>query len=327
MTTPYQKFRPEEPGFLLLDANERLGLLDKSQCATYPNAAKLEAIIADNFAITPDRVLVTAGADEAIDRFCRTMLSCGKNIVIPQPTFEMLPRYARLANAEVKEVSWLTPEFPFEEFCAAVDENTRAVALITPNNPTGLVIPQSMIVEIATRYPRIPILLDLAYVEFARLDPTAIALTLPNIVVTRTFSKAYGLAGLRVGYALGSPELIARMRATGSPYPVSATSLDIAQTAFVDANAEMSRYIKRVAEERTALTRILTDNGALCLPSETNFVFAIFSNAAGVAAHLRREKILVREFSDERIANALRITCPGDETLFDRLCKSLRGAK
>ncbi|MDL1905301.1 histidinol-phosphate aminotransferase family protein [Synechococcales cyanobacterium CNB] len=211
---------------------DRLRALDAETLRRYAKPTALEAILAAHFGVEPERVVVTAGADDALERLCRAMLEPGRTAVLTDPTFEMLPRYVRLAGGLPVEVPWLDRAFPAEEFERAIDARTRAAFIVSPNNPTGAAVSPADMLGIAGRNPSCLVVADLAYVEFADEDPTAELLRLPNAVVTRTFSKAWGLAGLRVGYAIGPAEAIGWLRTVGHPFPTSGVSLALAAAAL-----------------------------------------------------------------------------------------------
>ena len=287
----------------------------------YPDATALEAALAQRCGVDPARVLVTAGADEAIDRCCRAFLAAGRTMLVPDPSFEMLDRYAALAGGELVPVPWTPGPFPSAAMLDRVDERTAIIAIVSPNNPTGEVATLDDVRRLARAAPDALVLLDHAYVEYADEDLTASALALPNVAVTRTFSKARGLAGCRVGFVLGSAEAIATLRAAGGPYPVAAPSLAFAALQLERGEAAMAAHVAQVRLERAALSALLAARGAAPRPSQANFVYVdIGPRAAFVHAALAAQGILVRAFSDRpAVATGLRITLPGDATAFERL--------
>ncbi|MBS0191798.1 MAG: TIGR01548 family HAD-type hydrolase [Phycisphaerales bacterium] len=319
---------------LWLDANEgRRPDIEALVCATglagaasqYPSAAPLEQAIAAMLGVDHERVLVTAGADEAIDRVCRTFLGPGREIVVPAPTFEMIGKYARMTGATVREVAWSEDRFPLAELQGVLSDKTSVVAVVSPNNPTGAVVTEQELKELSESAPDAILLVDLAYAEFAECDLTAAALTLPNAVLVRTFSKAHGLAGLRVGYAAGSRQLIEALRGAGSPYPVSALSLAVAQQAIASASAHLPPVVSRCRKERDVLLRVLSESGVRVRPSQGNFVLARATRAEWLWEALASLGIAVRRFPPGgTLDGAIRITCPCDEAGFDRLVYALR---
>ncbi len=300
-----------------------LGRLDVSVWSRYPDPAPLEAAIAARHEVDPARVVVTAGADEALDRACRALLAPGKRLVLPVPTFEMIPRYARLAGAEIVEIPWRGAAWPFDLVLDRAREGADAVAVVSPNNPTGSVAARDDLRRLAAALPGTPLLLDLAYVEFADDDPTAEALEIPQAIVFRTFSKARGLPGLRVGYAIADSRVAGWMRAAGGPYPVSSIALALASAWLERGEEAMRAFVTRVRKERSDLERLLAERGAVVQPSQANFVFARFRDVGRVRAELARRGIAVRVFPGlPGLEDALRLTLPGDAAPFERVVQA-----
>lgn len=325
---------------LLLDANEGaaaggdvravLANVDLERVRRYPEAGTLEALLAERIGVEPERVVVTGGGDDAIHRVCAMTLDAGRTLVTHTPVFEMIPRYARLAGAEVEQVEWLRCAFPLERLAGAIDARTGLVAVVSPNNPTGAVAPVRDLVEVsrAALRRRVVALIDLAYVEFAQVDPTPALLEMPNVVMVRTLSKAFGLAGLRVGYAVCPRALAPMVRAAGGPYPVSGPSLAVGE-ALVAKWERAEAWMAQVRAEREELSAVLCELGADPLATQANFVTAEFADAAGVHAGLLARGISVRAFGGA-MERFLRFTLPGEKGTFEELVTGLRsvcGAK
>ncbi len=307
------------------DLLRHLAEIDGERIRRYPKPAEFEALIGTRFGVTADRVIATPGADEAIDRVCRTMLSPDREIVVPTPTFEMVPRYAALAGGHLVAVPWTRGPFPTGAVIAAMTSRTSVVAIVSPNNPSGAVASRNDIEAVAEAAPHAVVLLDLAYVEFADEDPTEFALSLPNVVVTRTLSKAWGLAGLRTGFALGPANIITWMRAAGGPYGVSQLSMWAAAAVLERRQHAMDAFVERVRRERAALELLLRDLGLDALPSQANFVTAVTEHSAAIGDALAHHRIRVRVWlGDPERELLVRITCPGDDADFQRLCGALR---
>ena len=286
----------------------------------YPSPGELEAILASNFNRAPEEVIVTAGADEALDRACRALLNDQSQVIITNPSFEMLRHYALLARATVEEVEWLDAQFPFEEICARVTPETRMIALISPNNPTGRAIPVKEIERLASLYPRIVILLDLAYVEFAKHDPTRQLLEFENILIVRTFSKAWGLPGLRLGYAIGQSQLIGWLRTAGGPYSVARASIEMIANNIEEWRPSMNEYVKRIQWERQRLSAILDERNIRFIPSESNFILLFPEDPLLFDRTLQTFGIRTRSFENNPlISSARRMTLPGDPKVFEQL--------
>ena len=335
--------RPYSPGRLpfdpdlLLDANESPtpapGLADwvaaqpGAALNRYPAAAELEVELATRLGVDSAAVLVTAGADDALERALRVVCAPGRTAVLTHPSFEMLDRYARLAGAAVAELEWWSGEWPVNRALdIAAHADVAAVAIVSPNNPTGAVISRGALERLAAGLPESLILLDHAYAEFADDDLTGVALLHPNVVVFRTFSKAWGAAGLRVGYAAGDPRAIAWMRSVGQPYSVSAPSLAAITHLLAGTDGPPHERVTAVARQRTELVRVLGGLGVEVLPSQGNFLLARPPEAGRLHAALASLGISVRAFSDPRHAAWLRITVPGEDAAFARLVAALRTA-
>jgi len=321
-----------------LDANEggRLADVDSRSFGSgetlrrYPDARPLEAEIARQFGLDPACVLVTAGADDGLLRACTAWLGPGRDAVMPTPTFEMLTRYVAVAGGDLRAVPELEGRLPCDELLAAIaasGERLGLVAVVTPNNPTGSVASLEDLTRLAAAAPRTTLLIDLAYAEYADEDPTRALLELDNVVVLRTFSKAWGLAGARVGFALGRPERIRALRAAGNPYPVSSASLAFAAERLGRDRAEVEAHVERVRGERERLTATLATLGARPLPSQANFVFARVPDPDWLCRVALDRGIALRRFPDRPgLERAVRIGCPDDPECLALLFEALESA-
>lgn len=312
---------PQAPQALLAD----LAALDPELLRRYPDANEVEQALAARVGVSPDRVVVTAGADEALDRIYRSYAGPDRPVLLPEPTFDMLERFAVLGGAPLVRVPWLTDAFPLEAILAALDNRIAIVVIVSPNNPTGGVASLDALRLIAAAAPRSLLLIDQAYIEYADDDIAPAMLDLPNVVVVRTLSKAWGLAGCRVGYAVGSPEVIATLRAAGAPYPVAGPSLALALSQLRRGDATIRAHVTQVRAERAALRQRLCVRGVAAFGSQANFVFADFGRRAEfVRDALRARGILVRDFPGRALLeSSLRITLPGNPFDFERLARAL----
>ena len=172
------------------------------------------------------QVVVTAGADDAIERICRAWLCPGRTAAVTAPGFVVTELRARMTGADVVRLPWPGGDFPVD---AAIEAAPDLLVVTSPNNPTGAVVTAEQLRTLSAALPSTLLLVDLAYTEYADADLTPAALTLPNVVVTRTLSKAWGLAALRVGYAAGPVAVIDALRTAGLPYAVSGLSVAMAR--------------------------------------------------------------------------------------------------
>jgi histidinol-phosphate aminotransferase len=271
---------PRAPETLLAE----LAALDPEVLRRYPDATAVETALAARLGVRPERVVVTAGADEALDRICRVYAGPDRPVVLPEPTFDMLERFAALAGAPLVRVPWFTDAFPVEEILARLDNRTAIVVIVSPNNPTGAVASQHDVQRIAAAAPQSLVLIDQAYVEYADEDIGPAVLDLPNVIVVRTMSKAWGLAGCRVGYAVGSSDVIAVLRSAGGPYPVAGPSLALALAQLRCGDRALRAHVTQVRAERATLRELLCASGVDARASQANFVLARLRPAEGVRA-------------------------------------------
>ena len=333
--------RPE-PGVLKLDGNEGnppprklledLAVADLSRLRDYPDARPLESEIAERLGVDPARVIVTAGADDALDRVFRAYLRPGRRLILPVPAFEMMYRFAAVVGGEILPVPW-TDAFPTDEVITALDESVSLVAMISPNNPTGRTATASDLERVAEAASKVDsgaafgamVLLDHAYVEYSEQDLTAVAERLDNVVTVRTFSKAWGLAGCRVGYAVASPEVATVLRNVGNPFPVAGLSLAAVRAQTTTGEAALTEHVERIREGRAQLTERLAQLGIEACPSQGNFVLADFGARSDfVFRGLAALGVRVRRFPHRpEIAEALRITVPDEADDLNKLLEAL----
>lgn len=334
----YRAERSLIPTFIRLDGNEgRLpppSILEAVTAAgpellrRYPSKASLESKLAARFEIAPEQLIVTNGADDALDRIARAFAGTGRSLVAPGPTFEMIERFVRIAGGDFIEVPWWEEPLPVAAIEAAVRDDTAVIAVVTPNNPTGLSARGDAIQGLAARFPDRLIVVDLAYAEFADEDLTEALLRVDNVVMTRTLSKAWSLAGARVGYAFaGNRSIIDHLRNAGGPYPVGGPSLAIAE-AWLDAGLDHVEESRRVVlAERERLSTLLSDLWADPFPSQANYVCARFRDVQWVHDVVASVGIAIRAFTDKpKLSDCARITCPQDDEIMNRLENGLRAA-
>ena len=297
----------------------------------YPDHVPLQESIGTGIGVENERIVVTAGGDDAIDRVMRHSLrGSRKKIVCHVPSFEMISIYASMYGGQISSSEWLGGEFPINEFLSRIDSETAIVVIVTPNNPTGGSISVEHVVRIAeeAKAVGVDLLVDNAYVEFADTDPTETISKLDNVLIVRTFSKAIGLAGLRVGYLIApNARHAAAIRDSSGPYPVSSISLEMARVAVESYAGEMQSLVNSVKQSRTLLSRIVASCGGSSIDSQGNFILAAFDNAEHVWQQLAQDGIGVRIFpNNDLLAGHLRITCPTNRGDLIRLGKSIARA-
>ncbi len=277
--------------------------------ATYPEYGRARQKIGDFFGLKPNEVLFSDGTDEGIHVLVQTYVEPGEEVVMPWPTFPMYRFYAEVAGATPVRVDLREPDlsFPTEQLLAAIGPKTRAVLIANPNNPTGGAIGLDTIETVLQRAAGAAVLIDEAYFEFYGVTALDLLPQYPNLFVSRTFSKTYGLAGLRMGCVLSQAENIAAMRKGQSPYSVNALAVACAMAAIEDGDYVES-YVAEVLEARKRLLAALDRLGVRYYPTEANFVLTqMGARAAEIIAKLRARDILVRDRSKEQ-PGAVRLT-------------------
>jgi histidinol-phosphate aminotransferase len=283
--------------------------LDRTALATYPEYGATTRRLAAFLDVPPERLLLTNGTDEAIHVLLSTYVSEGDEVVVLQPSYAMYRVYAQAAGAAVRAIPYRGPnlEFPLEELLHGVTRATRAVLLANPGNPTGTAADLPALERIARKASNAAVLIDEAYFEFYGITALGLIERLPNLFVSRTFSKAFGLAALRLGCLVTQAANIACLRKAQSPYSVNALALLAARAALADA-AYVRRYVTEVRRARTLLTEGLERLGVPYVPSQANFVLLRAGRRApAIRDRLRARGVLVRDRSSE-LDGCIRVT-------------------
>jgi histidinol-phosphate aminotransferase len=290
---------------------------------SYPDddCSQLRHKLAAHHGLPPEQVLVTAGSTAMLSLLCQTLLAPGLNAVTSERSFIVYSLAVQAAGARLVEAPMRSGEdnFDLEAILAAIDSNTRIVFLANPNNPTGTMLEAAVVERFLARLSsHVVVVLDEAYYEFALHFAALRKIKYSNsldyvrqgasVVVLRTFSKAHGLAGLRVGYGLGPAELLgycARMRNT---FSVSSVAQAAALAALDD-----HHHIQRVVENNQMQSRLLTQGlsaiGYRVVPTSANFVFCdLAEDAAAFANRLQNEGVAVRPLGPWGAPNCIRVT-------------------
>jgi len=294
---------------------------DPSVLRRYPEmtSKSLREVLAEFFGVRPGQVFCGNGSDEVLafsfQAFFETTEEA-KPLLFPDITYSFYPVYANLYSIPVKKVP-LNDDFtvPVEAFC----EPSGGVAVSNPNAPTTLALPVSDIKRIVESQPDRLVLIDEAYAAFGAQSCISLLPDHPNLLVIGTLSKSHSLAGLRVGYAIASEEIIEglqRVRDSFNSYPVDTLALELATLAVRD-KAWFEENTQKIIRTRETVTQRLTDLGFTVLDSKANFLFAKPEGieAAELYKKLRAEGILVRYFDKPRICDYLRITIGTDEEM------------
>jgi len=284
-----------------------------------PQPARLKATMAALYGVSPDNLVITRGADDAIDilvrAFCRPQIDA---VSICQPTFSAYAHFAHLQGARLIEAS-LDANFDFngDGFVAAVkDEQSLKLAFIcSPNNPTGNPVDPAEILRVADALPETIIVLDEAYIEFSELESLASEATRrDNLVVLRTLSKAYGLAGARIGCAIGNAALIELAARALPPYPLPTVSIQAALTTLSPSRrAVHTQRIEKIKQDRERLAGLLAGSPIVkgIRSGGGNFLFLEVEDAEGLAKKLHALGIRIR-FRPNAAPGGLRLTIGTD---------------
>lgn len=292
---------------------ERLRQLQPEDLAKYPEREPLESLVADFLKVNRGEVLLTNGVDEAIHLLCQAYLDAGDEAIVVAPSYSMYSIYIKATGAEVIPVrAEANFSFPAEAILKAITSRTRFIAVASPNNPTGQVASTDDLLRIAQSAPHSALLVDEAYFEFYGKSVLGRRHSTGNLFVARTFSKAYGLAGLRLGVLVGSEDQMRTLRRLSSPYNVNAVALACLPEALAD-QPYIQSYVDEVLEGRARLEDMLRVSGIQFWPSQANFVLMRVSDSSKGAAlfveHMRQRGILVRDRSaDEGCEGCVRIT-------------------
>jgi histidinol-phosphate aminotransferase len=287
-----------------------------------PWAAELREKIANYAGVEGENVILGNGSDELLDLACRLFLDPGDRVLVPVPTFSLYEIAARLAGAHLQ--FWPLPEFRWrgDELIRAAGK-AKMVFVCRPNNPTGNSAEEETVLELL-REGKI-VVVDEAYHEFARYSLVRHLGTHENLVILRTFSKAFGLAGLRIGYALAAPKVVEAMRRVKQPFSVNSLAL-VAASAALDDLSYMNRVVEEVRRERERVRVELLSMGLTVLESDANFLMVGgFTDADQLCRELEKEGILIRSLSGVRGAGGgwVRITV-GTRSQNQRLLSALR---
>lgn len=261
---------------------------------------RLPRLIAEHVGVDPDQVVVGAGATGVAFQIMQTLAERGDAMVCATPTFDGYPIMANMAGLETVGVPLdSSGRQDLWAMARAIGERTSLVTVCRPHNPTGTVVAASELKAFLFGVPRhIPVILDEAYAEFLgaadALDPLELIARYPNLLVLRTFSKAYGLAGLRIGYAFGDPQLVRRVRRLQLPFGTPETALTAVAASYA-AGSELRDRVLRITTQRELLRATLRRNGLRVPRSHGNFLYLPGPDVAG---RLVRAGIAAKEYPD-----------------------------
>lgn len=306
---------------LLLDFNERtlpaaqaiqqalIDYIQSGRLQMYPAYGDVTALLGQYCGVPAEQVMITNGSDQGIDLIIRAAAREGDEAIIAQPGFPMYTQCAKIENLKVVAPAYtLKGGFPMLEVLAAITPATKVICIANPNNPSGTLVTREQIIEIAQRAPHAAILVDECYFEYAEVTVCDLVCELPNLVVTRTFSKTWGIPSLRFGYIIAAPDNIRALVNVRGPYDINQLAV-VAVRAALAHPEETQAYVREVmGEAKPALEQFLLSKGVPFWPSGGNFLWTFPPEPLALSERLAAENILVRPKANLDGTMGLRIT-------------------
>lgn len=292
----------------------------------YPSlyASELKSALAKYAGVSPDMIVTGCGSDDVLDSAMRAFASPGERVVSSLPSFAMVPIFARMNDLAWTGVTETADHALDVE--AMLAEPSKVLYVCTPNNPTGTVTPLRTLRDLASRCAGV-LIIDEAYIEFGGERATELVHEFDRVLLVRTMSKAFGLAGLRVGYAIGQPSLVLDVEKSRGPYKVNALAEQVATAAITHDMGWVQEHVALAVELRERLRAELSARGLHPLPSGANFVCAAVPNCVAVGQAMRARGVAVRPFPDlPHIGDALRFSV-GPWTLLERCLSAFDAAR
>jgi histidinol-phosphate aminotransferase len=300
--------------------------LDPEMMTRYPEYDEGRHTLASYFRVKPEEMLLANGTDDALKMVCDTFVDPDDTLLVPAPTFPVYEFFHSVAGGRTLRVRYDEHfRFPIDEFVSTLKkQKVRWVALANPNNPTGTQIAKSALKAILLAAPETVVLVDEAYQDFSGHTVLPWIRKYPNLIVTRTFSKAFGLAALRMGCLFANPQLIDPLQRGQNPFAVNSLALMCACIA-IRFGAQVRKYAETIRANRAGFCRWLEAHRIPYVPSSANFVLTrVGEQAPEIARKLRDKQILVRDWSyDPHLKGYLRFTI-GSRAQTRRLMAELR---
>lgn len=276
----------------------------------YPDYGGLLEALSVHFQLSREHILLTAGANEALRCCLATFLEMGEEAILPVPTYSVIPLLVEQQGGTPVPVPFCDDlSLPLKNILGAVQEHTGAIILVHPGSPTGGLIEEEEVRSILEANPHIPVLLDETYYHYAGFSHYKLIQEYPQLLIVHTFSKAHGLAGLRVGYILSQPQNIKEIHKMNTTYPINIQGVEGAIAALHD-EEHLEKVVEETAREKQFLKEELEKRGGEVLPTHTNFFLASLPGDKDALVHrLSSLGILIRTPDPHPLIEAyLRIT-------------------
>jgi histidinol-phosphate aminotransferase len=300
-----------------------LAKLTPQLLSMYPEYDRSTRRLSRHFRVKPDQLLLTNGGDDALRLFFDAFVDAGSEVVIVEPTFPMYRYWGEVAGAKINSIPYGSLfAFPTDAVVQSLKTNPRVLFICNPNNPTGTLVEKSVIEKILQAAPRTAVVIDEAYVEFSGVTVAPWIDKYPQLFVARTFSKAAGLAALRLGAILATADSLAILRRATAPFPVNLAALVAAEAAVADRKT-MQRYVKNILRLRPWFEKELNKLGFNTYPTAGNFVLVDFGDAGpDLLAAVAKQKIILRDRRDIAPGH-IRVSI-GTREQMERLLKLIR---
>lgn len=265
----------------------------------YPTLGSKELLeaLGDYTGLDSDHLLATNGSDDGLHLLCSTFLDPGDDVVVPVPTYNHFVVFAQSRGASIRTIEADSPfRCNIEGVREAIRPDTRLVYLVSPNNPTGVLYPSDEVARLCKAHPETLFVLDEAYFEFAQVSGIRMVEEFPNLIVTRTFSKAFGLAGLRVGYLAADPRIIQGLCRIYNPKSVN-TLAQIGAMAALDDLEYLDAYLEEVIESKKLLGAFFEERDIEAHVTPANFVVIRLEDVKGTIQALEARGVFVRDRS------------------------------
>jgi len=311
--------------YAALDDNilQKLKEFDKFTISSYPEYQELIPLVAKYAGVSNDFISLVDGSDQGIQLLIDLFFEKGDTAVIPSPIFFVYHHLLNIKQTLIKDILYIEEKdkykFPFEETLKSLDSNTKELILCNPNNPLGISIPVHELKELLHRTKEldIPVIIDEAYFEYSNVNATKYLPEYENLIILRTFSKAFGLSGLRLGYIIANPEIINELEKLRLVWSVNHFAVHAGIVVLGEIN-----YFKEKIQEQNKIKEMLYDllsyKGIQCYKTDTNFLICKHPDYLNIISRLNKNNILVNDvshypYSGNILKNAFRINIPSEE--------------